>query len=138
MKKTRRSHSAIFKAKVALAAVKGDKTLAELAEQFAIHANQITQWKSQLQELGACGKHSASAARSGSASDGRRFVMSQVVVVADFDAFRERALRDEISALQGAHDEGLHRAQQGLQHRATAQRLFKHYHAKSWQCINHR
>ena len=50
MKKTRRNHSAIFKAKVALAAVKGDKTLAELAEQFAIHANQITQWKSQLQE----------------------------------------------------------------------------------------
>ena len=50
MKKTRRNHSAIFKAKVALAAVKGDKTLAELAEQFDIHANQITQWKSQLQE----------------------------------------------------------------------------------------
>jgi len=50
MKKTRRNHSAIFKAKVALAAVKGDKTLAELAEQFAIHANQITQWKRQLQE----------------------------------------------------------------------------------------
>ena len=50
MKKTRRNHSAIFKAKVALAAVKGDKTLAELAEQFAIHANQITQWKSQFQE----------------------------------------------------------------------------------------
>ena len=47
---TRRNHSAIFKAKVALAAVKGDKTLAELAEQFAIHANPITQWKSQLQE----------------------------------------------------------------------------------------
>ena len=47
MKKTRRNHSAIFKAKVALAAVKGDKTLAELAEPFAIHANPITQWKSQ-------------------------------------------------------------------------------------------
>ena len=50
MKKTRRNHSAIFKAKVALAAVKGDKTLAELAEQFEVHANQIAQWKSQLQE----------------------------------------------------------------------------------------
>ncbi len=33
-----------------MAALKGDKTLAELAEQFEIHANQITQWKSQLQE----------------------------------------------------------------------------------------
>ena len=50
MKKTRRNHSAIFKAKVALAAVKGDKTLAELAEPFAIHANPITPWKSPLQE----------------------------------------------------------------------------------------
>ena len=50
MKRTRRNHSPTFKAKVALAAIKGDKTLAELAEQFEIHANQITQWKGQLQE----------------------------------------------------------------------------------------
>ena len=50
MKRKRRTHSAAFKAKVALAALKGDKTLAELAEQFEVHANQITQWKSQLQE----------------------------------------------------------------------------------------
>ena len=50
MKRKRRNHSAAFKAKVALAALKGDKTLAELAEQFEVHANQITQWKSQLQE----------------------------------------------------------------------------------------
>jgi transposase-like protein len=44
----------VFKAKVALAAVKGEKTLAELSEQFDIHPNQITQWKSQLLE-GAAG-----------------------------------------------------------------------------------
>lgn len=50
MKCKRRNHSAAFKAKVALAALKSDKTLAELAEQFEVHANQITQWKSQLQE----------------------------------------------------------------------------------------
>jgi transposase-like protein len=50
MRRKRRNHSAAFKAKVALAALKGDKTLAELAEQFEVHANQITQWKSQLQE----------------------------------------------------------------------------------------
>jgi transposase len=50
MRRKRRNHSAAFKAKVALAAIKGDKTLAELAEQFEVHANQITQWKSQLQE----------------------------------------------------------------------------------------
>ena len=49
-RRPRRNHSAAFKAKVALAAVKGEKALAELAEQFDLHPNQITQWKSQLQE----------------------------------------------------------------------------------------
>jgi transposase len=44
----RRNHTAVFKAKLALAAIKGEKTLSELAEQFDVHANQITQWKSQL------------------------------------------------------------------------------------------
>jgi transposase len=53
-RRPRRNHTAVFKAKVALAAVKGEKTLAELAEQFDIHPNQITQWKSQLQD-GAAG-----------------------------------------------------------------------------------
>ena len=48
MKRTRRNHGATFKAQVALAAVKGDKTLAELAEQFRIHPTQITEWKQQL------------------------------------------------------------------------------------------
>lgn len=47
MKNKRRNHSAAFKAKVALAAIKGDKTLAELASEYAVHANQITQWKRQ-------------------------------------------------------------------------------------------
>jgi len=50
MKRTRRNHSAAYKAKVALAALKGDKTLAELSRQFDVHVNQITQWKSQLLE----------------------------------------------------------------------------------------
>ncbi|KVW64453.1 transposase [Burkholderia ubonensis] len=49
-KRSRRSHSPAFKAKVALAALKGDKTLAELAQQYDIHPNQITDWKKQLQE----------------------------------------------------------------------------------------
>src|SRR5687768_5693561 len=47
-KRPRRNHSPAFKAKVALAAVKGEKTLAGLAQQFDIHPNQITQWKAQL------------------------------------------------------------------------------------------
>jgi len=49
-RRKRRNHSPEFKAKVALAAAKGDKTLAELATKFDIHANQITQWKQDLIE----------------------------------------------------------------------------------------
>ena len=49
-RRPRRNHSPAFKAKVALAAIKGEKTLAELAEQFDVHPNQITQWRSQLLE----------------------------------------------------------------------------------------
>ena len=48
-RRPRRNHSAAFKAKVALAAVKGDRTIAELAEYFDVHPNQITAWKSQLE-----------------------------------------------------------------------------------------
>lgn len=50
MKSKRRNHSASFKAKVALAAVKGDKTTAELIRQYQVHSTQITQWKKQLTE----------------------------------------------------------------------------------------
>lgn len=53
-KRPRRNHSPAFKAKVALAAVKGEKTLAELAQQFDVHPNQITTWRSQLLEGSAC------------------------------------------------------------------------------------
>ena len=47
MRRPRRNHTADFKAKVVLAALRGDKTLAELAEQFEVHANQISQWRQQ-------------------------------------------------------------------------------------------
>ena len=50
MKRPRRNHTAVYKAKVALAALKGDKTLAELSEKFDVHASQIVQWKTQLLE----------------------------------------------------------------------------------------
>lgn len=49
-KRPRRNHSPAFKARVALGAVRGEKTLAELAQQFDVHTNQITQWRSQLLE----------------------------------------------------------------------------------------
>jgi len=48
-RRPRRNHTPAFKAKVALAAVKGDRTLAQLAEQFDVHPNQITSWKAQLE-----------------------------------------------------------------------------------------
>ena len=47
-KRTRRNHTPAFKARVALAALKGEKTLAGLSQQFDVHANQITTWKAQL------------------------------------------------------------------------------------------
>jgi transposase len=50
MKQSRRNHAPAFKAKVALAALKGDRILAELVQQFEVHPNQITRWKRQLLE----------------------------------------------------------------------------------------
>jgi putative transposase len=50
MKKRNKNHSAPFKAKVALAAIKGDKTGAELANEFQVHTTQITQWRKLLKD----------------------------------------------------------------------------------------
>jgi transposase len=52
-RRTRRAHSPAFKAKVALAALKGEKTLAELAQHYDVHPNQITAWKGQLVDAAA-------------------------------------------------------------------------------------
>ena len=51
-RRPRRNHSATFKAKGALAAIQGEKTLAEFAQQFDVHLNQSTQWKVLLLETG--------------------------------------------------------------------------------------
>jgi transposase len=48
-KRTRRNHSPAFKAKVALSALRGDRTIAQLSDQHGVHVSQITAWKEQLQ-----------------------------------------------------------------------------------------
>lgn len=50
MRRKRRNHSASFKAKVAFTALKGDKTLAQLASEYDVHVNQIQAWRNQLKE----------------------------------------------------------------------------------------
>ena len=62
-RRPRRNHSPAFKAKVAIAAIKGEKTLADLAQHFDVHPNQITDWKSRLLE-GAAGVFGPEGARS--------------------------------------------------------------------------
>ncbi len=62
-KRPRRNHSPAFKAKVALAAVKGERTPAELAQQFDVHPNQITTWKAQLLAGGGTARRHCSGCR---------------------------------------------------------------------------
>ena len=52
-RRPRRNHTAAFKSKVALAAIRGEQTLGELGQQFDVHSNQIKQWREQLL-AGAC------------------------------------------------------------------------------------
>jgi transposase len=68
MKRTRKRHNAGFKAKVAVAAIKGDRTVAELASEFGVHPNQIYNWKKQLLD-GAASVFEGGSAVEGTASE---------------------------------------------------------------------
>ena len=69
MKQTRKKHGAAYKAKVALAAVRGDRTVAELASAFGVHPNQIYHWKKQLLDGAASVFEGGGAAVEGPASE---------------------------------------------------------------------
>ena len=69
MKQTRKKHGAAFKAKVALAAVRGDRTVAELASAFGVHPNHIYNWKKQLLDGAASVFEGGGAAVEGPASE---------------------------------------------------------------------
>jgi len=75
-RRARRNHTPAFKAKVALAAVKGDRTLAQLAEQFDVHPNQIASWKAQL-EGGAADVFGPGGGQAGRATCRRREVAAR-------------------------------------------------------------
>jgi transposase len=68
MKRTRTKHNAAFKAKVALAAISGDQTIAELASTLGVHPNQIYNWKKQLLDGAASVFEGSNVAAKGAAS----------------------------------------------------------------------
>ncbi len=86
MRRKRRNHSPSFKAKVALAALKGDLTIAELVQKYDVHANQISDWKKQLLESApdVFGKSAQKAEQSEEAVEALHAKIGQLTMENDF------------------------------------------------------
>ncbi len=86
MRRKRRNHSPSFKAKVALAAVKGDLTMSELVQKYDVHSNQISDWKKQLLESAAdvFGKGAQKAEESEEAVEALHAKIGQLTMENDF------------------------------------------------------
>ena len=120
-RRPRRNHTPAFKAKVALAAVKGDRTLAQLAEQFDVHPNQITTWKAQL-EGGAAGRVRFRRRHGAGRACGRREVAARQDRRADAGErfFRRRAhqggIAERKAMIDREHDLPITKQAEVLQH----------------------
>src|SRR5258708_5027235 len=111
-RRPRRNHTATFKAKVALAAIKGEKTLSELAEQFDVHTNQITQWKGQLLE-GAAGVFGGEAkAEPAAAAVDLKTVHAKIAALSQAEPLDRRARTGDLSV--SVARAGRHGAERGL------------------------
>jgi transposase-like protein len=91
-KRARRNHTPAFKAKVALAVLKNDRTIAQLAEQFDVHPNQITSWKEQLLEGAADVFERGSQARSSTLEVDVKALHAKIGELVLENDFLERAL----------------------------------------------
>ena len=102
-KRPRRNHTPAFKARVALAAIKGDRTLAQLAEQFDVHPNQITSWKAQLEE-GAADVFGPGGGGTGQPAVDVKSLHAKIGELTLENDFLEGALQTNISALKHLED----------------------------------
>lgn len=89
MSKTRRNHQPAFKAKVALEALKGEKTIQQIAAHYQVHPNQVTQWRKQL--IDAAGQVFASKREAGDPQD-REALLAKIGQLTMERDFLERVL----------------------------------------------
>src|SRR3954447_6558848 len=117
-RRSRRNHSPAFKAKVALAAVKGEKTLAELAQQFDVRPNQITAWKALLLE-GAAGVFGPEKTERGAPPVDVKTLHAKIGELTLTNDFLEGALRGRLRSGPGSDERGHGGGRAAVQEGAT-------------------